>query len=160
MDRIDSLGESFPYKHLRKKTGKKEKTINTGFSNVIESLREEGSALFSEEDFEEQYDQLESLLSGIAGEGEELVRHPTLQNVKKYREKVKHFISYLVKHNIEVTEQFSGTTIMRRKKYMVIKIIDDKLEELSKEFLRGQAASLSILQRVEEINGLLVDLMR
>jgi uncharacterized protein YaaR (DUF327 family) len=73
---------------------------------------------------------------------------------------VKQFIGYLVTHNIDVTEQFSGTTIMRRKKYMLIKVIDDKLETLSKEFLRGQSASLSILGRVEEINGLLVDLMR
>jgi len=42
----------------------------------------------------------------------------------------------------------------------LIQVVDHKLEQLAAGILAGQRSRLEILARVEEINGLLVDLIR
>ena len=49
---------------------------------------------------------------------------------------------------------------MNRKKYTLVQVADRKLEELAVAILSGQAAQLDILARVEEINGLLVNMLQ
>ena len=161
MDKIDSLGESFSNKQLKKKSKKKNSGKITKFGSLLNSMEEkeviaaelEKIKEFEAEDF---YD----LLDEISDFGEEMSRHPTLANIKKYKEKVKQFIAYLVSNNLEISEKISGRNVLKRKKYMIINVIDMKLEELAKAFLMGQANPLKILEKVEEINGLLVDLLR
>ena len=40
----------------------------------------------------------------------------------------------------------------------MIRVIDGKLESLAAHVLKGQAEQLDVLRRINEINGLLVDL--
>ncbi|MBN1525595.1 MAG: YaaR family protein [Spirochaetales bacterium] len=160
MDKIDSVGESFAYKQLKKKSGQKKSGKVNKFSSLLNRIEETGRNAEMTADEENFADDLNELLDDISDFGEELSKHPTLQNIKQYKEKVKQFIAYLVRNNLEVQEKTSGGNIMKRKKYMVINIIDGKLEELAKVFLMGQADSLKILEKVEEINGLLIDLIQ
>ena len=46
-----------------------------------------------------------------------------------------------------------------KKRYVLIKVIDRKLEQLALDVLKHQSDQLKILERVEEINGLIVDLV-
>ncbi len=47
---------------------------------------------------------------------------------------------------------------MQQKKYVIIRIVDDRLESLASHVLKGQADQLEILRRIDEIHGMLVDL--
>ena len=48
---------------------------------------------------------------------------------------------------------------MKKKRFTLVKVIDEKLESLVAEILRGQSEQLKILERIEEINGLIVDII-
>jgi uncharacterized protein YaaR (DUF327 family) len=48
----------------------------------------------------------------------------------------------------------------KRKVYHLIQVVDQKLETLASGILSGQLRQLEILARLDEITGLLVDLMQ
>jgi uncharacterized protein YaaR (DUF327 family) len=160
MDKIDALGESFSYKSLQKKTRKKESQKVGRFSSLIKSITAKNGAGVSFDEAEERVERLEELMDEITELGDVLVNTPTLDNVKRYRERVKQFLKYIVDHVLDVQEKISGANIRKRKKYMLINMVDKKLEDLSKEFLNRQSPQIDILSRIDEINGLLIDLLR
>ena len=94
--------------------------------------------------------------------GDELKSRQSLEAMEKYRKKVSQFMKYIVKINynfITTREQKklrSGRVI--KPKYQ-IQIIDQKLNQLASEMLILHGANLNLLAKVEEINGLIIDLM-
>ena len=160
MARIDSLGET-PSWHIpeKKKAGKKEKSARKTFSELVESAAEGESALAGDFDGEERRRSLEELLDGVFASGEQLKKAPTVDRIKEYRQKVKAFVKYAVERSISVEERTSGANILKRKRFTLVKVIDTRLEELAASVLSSQKEQLSILAQIDEINGLLVDLV-
>jgi hypothetical protein len=66
----------------------------------------------------------------------------------------------VVERGLIVEENVSGRNVLNRKKFALIKVIDEKLERLALGILQTQKDQFDILARVDEINGLLVDLLR
>ena len=60
---------------------------------------------------------------------------------------------------VALEEKISGVNILRRKKFTLVKVIDKKLESLAAEVLKNQRDQIGILSAIEEINGLLVNLI-
>ncbi len=160
MDKIDSVGESFTNKSLQKKIRKKKGQAVGSFSALLNSASEAGDAAEYAFEREAGGEPLDELLADVTALGEALVAAPTLENVRRYREGIGHFMKYLVDHALAVEERTSGANILKRKKYVLIKTVDEKLEALARDFLSGQKPSIDLAGRVNEINGLLVDLMR
>ena len=160
MARIDSLGEAFQYPVPdKKKAGRKEKTLRRGFSDMVESASESGEA--STEDFSEENRRrgIEELLDAVFASGDALKKSATLESIKDYRQKVKDFVKYAVRHSIVVEETTSGANILKRKRFTLVKVIDEKLEALAASVLAAQKEQLALLAQIDEINGLLVNLM-
>ncbi len=160
MARIDSLGESYQYPVPdRKKTGRKEKATRRGFSDLVESAAESGEA--STDDFSEGNRRrgIEEMLDAVFAAGDALKKSPTLESIKDYRQKVKDFVTYAVRHSIAVEETTSGANILKRKRFTLVKVIDEKLEALAASVLAAQTEQLALLAQIDEINGLLVNLM-
>jgi hypothetical protein len=103
---------------------------------------------------------LRELLDDVHESGEELKTKPTPENIKRYKGAVRSFLHYIVENGYTAEERMSGTNILKRKKFVVIQVVDRKLEQLAAGILAGQRAQLDILAKVEEINGLLIDLIR
>lgn len=146
-----------------RKTEKKEKS---GFASVL-SKNQETAMLLSEG--------LPAELAGMNEEeaivflkdamdlaGDELKIRQNLEAMEKYRKKVSQFMKYIVKINynfITTREQKklrSGRVI---KPMHQIQIIDQKLNQLASEMLILHGANLNLLAKLEEINGLIIDLM-
>ena len=72
---------------------------------------------------------------------------------------MKAFITYAVQHSIAVEETTSGANILKRKRFTLVKVIDEKLEALAASVLAAQKEQLAILAQIDEINGLLVNLV-
>jgi uncharacterized protein len=160
MARIDSLGESYQYPVPdKKKAGRKDKTQRRGFSDLVESVSESGEA--STEDFADDHRRrgIEELLDAVFVSGDSLKKSPTLESIRDYRQKVKDFVTYAVRHSIAVEETTSGANILKRKRFTLVKVIDEKLEALAVSVLAAQKEQLAILAQIDEINGLLVNLM-
>jgi hypothetical protein len=83
--------------------------------------------------------------------------------VLEYKRSVKEFLRYVVSHALEVEEREGvkfANPLKKQKKYTMIKVIDQKVEQLAAGVLQNQRSQLDMLKAVDEIYGLLVDLMR
>jgi uncharacterized protein YaaR (DUF327 family) len=98
------------------------------------------------------------LLDAVFEAGDRLKRRRDTATLEAYRETVRRFLSVVVQRGVGVEERTSGSNIMRRKRYTLVQVIDAKLEELAAGLVASQREQLDVLARVDEINGLLIDL--
>lgn len=94
--------------------------------------------------------------------GDELKRHQSLEAMEKYRKKVSQFMKYIVKINynfITTREQKKLRSGRIIKPMHQIQIIDQRLNQLATEMLILHGANLNLLAKVEEIQGMIIDLM-
>jgi uncharacterized protein YaaR (DUF327 family) len=159
MARIDSLGEASPY-HVpdRKKAQKKEKGRWRTFSRMVEEATR-GSRADDGGAGRRDRRSVEELLDEVFAAGGTLKLAPTLEAIREYRERVQAFLRHVVDHMLEVEETTSGANLARRKRYTLIRVIDGKLETLAASVISAQREQLGILAQVDEINGMLVDLV-
>jgi uncharacterized protein len=159
MARIDSLNEASSFRLPEKKKTERKKEIRKGsFRSLVEEARESG---FLREDFDDGQKKrtLEELLDGVFQSGEALKSAPNVDRIKEYRQNVRAFLDFIVHRMFSLEETTSGGNILRRKRFTLIKVIDGRLEDLALSILRSQREQMDILGKVDEINGLLVDLM-
>jgi len=160
MARIDSLGESYQYQVPdKKKAGKKEKTQRREFSRLVDSASDETE--LSTDDFGEadRRRSIEELLDAVFSAGDHLKKNGTLEAIKAYRHQVRAFVKFAVAHSIAVEETTSGTNVLKRKRFTLVKVIDEKLEALAVSVLAAQRDQLAMLAQIDEINGMLVNLV-
>lgn len=100
------------------------------------------------------------LLDAVHAAGEDLRRDPNPERIKAYKAAVRNFVHYVVERAYDVVEKSSGGNILKRKKFTTVVIIDERLERLAADVLSTQRDKLDILRRLDEIHGLLVDLLR
>ncbi len=160
MARIDSLGESYQYPVPdKKKAGRREKTERKEFSRLVESAAEEQDVTGEDLGDGRRRHGLEELLDAVFSAGEKLKKGHTMEAIKEYRHQVKEFIKFAVEHSFAVEEKTSGVNILRRKRFTIVKVIDEKLEALAVSVLSAQKDQLAILAQIDEINGMLVNLV-
>jgi len=160
MARIDSLGETFQYPvPEKKKTGKKEKAQRKTFSQLVESAAEGGEPSAGDLSGSEPRGGVEELLDAVFSAGDQLKKAPTVESIREYRQRVKAFVAFAVQHSLALEQTTSGANILKRKRFTLVKVIDEKLEALAVSVLAAQKEQLAILAQIDEINGLLVDLV-
>jgi uncharacterized protein YaaR (DUF327 family) len=103
---------------------------------------------------------VKELLDGVHSAGDALKSRPFPEEIKQYKTAVRDFLHYVVENGYTVEEQISGGNILKRKKFTLVQVVDRKLEQLAAGILAGQRSQLEILAKVEEINGILVDLLQ
>jgi len=103
---------------------------------------------------------VESLLDDVHEAGEALKRDPVFGPLNEYKRAVRHFLKFIIENSLE-TEEVLGVRnpkTMQQKKYLMIRVVDERLESLAAHVLKNQADQLEILRRIDEIHGMLVDL--
>ena len=159
MDRIYSLDGSYSFNLSgRKKTRKKQSVKKRTFTSLLRGIERKG--LFSE-GTEEHGDTLEEYLDEVYSAGDSLKDAQTLENIKQYKGAVRAFLSFVVDKIVQVEKKVSKKNILTGKQYVFtrVKIVDRKLEQLVSDVLISQTSQLQILQKIDEINGLLINLL-
>ena len=93
---------------------------------------------------------------------DKLKEHPVPENFSEYRKAVSQFIRYVVKNNYNVVSHKRPGFNKRRQPFepqKEIVIINQKLDELAHWLMTSHSDSLAMLEKVDEIKGMLVDLM-
>jgi uncharacterized protein len=161
MDRVDALSGSSEYfkKNRKKVSKKKEKKVT--FLSILQSENTETEKVSfqSENLYTDGIDNIEDVLDKVFETGNKLKHEQSIENIKNYKKTVKQFLEYIIRKTIKIEEKTSGINILKRKKFTLIKIIDKKLESLAVDVLGRQKKQLEILGKIEEINGLIVDLI-
>ena len=112
---------------------------------------------------EEKKKAVEDILAGLQDKvyacGANLADNINTDTINEYKAAVKSFVNFAVNHSLDVKSVISGgLNPMKQKNYVIVKIINEKVERLTKELLFNQLEKLQILERLDEIKGLLVNL--
>ncbi|MDR2110838.1 MAG: YaaR family protein [Spirochaetaceae bacterium] len=104
-------------------------------------------------------DTLHALLDDVHSSGDLLKQRPFPGEIKRYKQAVRNFLHYVVQNSYALKEE---TYLFNHKKAAKVRIqvIDRKLEQLAAEILAGQTTQLELLARVDEITGMLVNLLQ
>ncbi|MCK8826704.1 YaaR family protein [Natroniella acetigena] len=106
---------------------------------------------------EETKARLDQLLDLIDQQGEKLAQHRTFKEFVKYKKMVSSFVEEVVSKMYQVKEDYSP---IQGKVYNLVNKVDQSLEELTEMIINDQSAQLEILDKLDEMRGLLVDLYR
>lgn len=112
------------------------------------------------EDFQKEKDKnkLKNLFEEIEKEKEKLAKTCTFSNLKTYKEKVKEFLNIALKNVYSLKEEKACDRKGRKKILYLIKCVDKSLEELTKEFFKENINKVKIMEKLEEIKGMLIDI--
>jgi uncharacterized protein len=166
MERIDFTDPSFARvaaETLKPRARQDDKKVKKGgllFRGLVEKAAEAESAGALGAAAGASGKSLEDLLDTVHSAGDELKRNATVSAIQDYRAAVRGFLDYVVNQVFKLEERTSGFNILKRKKFTLVSIVDQKLEQLAAGILRNQHDQLEILRRVDEISGLLVDLLQ
>lgn len=127
------------------------------FKTTLDKAQEEKTAETQETVATEK--PLQELLDEVTQAGEALKEKPLLDRIVAYKEAVRRFMYYVVHHSFDIEEKTSGFNILKRKKYTLLKVIDTRLEQLAAGILSGQLSQIQILAQLDEIKGLLINLL-
>ena len=162
MERITSADRT-PLKRKRDKHRLKKKGVSGSIlPGNVEKQAVRFNELFTLEDEDISHEQLEDLLDEIHETGDVLREQPTLENIKQYRQSVSNFMKFVVKNSLETDTAVSRhiNPLKKQKRYTIIRIINRNLEQLASGVLQNQLDQLKILEKIDEINGLLVNLLK
>ena len=114
------------------------------------------------------------LMDNVRDAGDKLLSRPLPEEIISYKQAVRDFINYIVKNNFSLGRDegiqnkfkpgFKGDrnspSALKNYGYTKIEVIDKKLEDMAAMLLANQGRQLDLVSRLEEIKGLLIDLLQ
>jgi uncharacterized protein YaaR (DUF327 family) len=165
-DTISSFFNPIAYTGIKAETKKtKGKVVRENqksrFSSILEHITGNTTATVAAlEEFPVSEETIKALLDEVHSTGDDLKTRPLPLEIMRYKQAVKNFLHYVVKNSYSIDKQVSGANLLKRKSFTRIQVVDRKLEQLAAGILAGQTTQLEILARIEEITGLLIDLLQ
>lgn len=123
----------------------------------LESLPEEINGL--------SYDEaVQVLIDSVYSAGDALKQKPYADSFVLYKKAVGNFLRFVVSQSYEIEEQEgirrktkAGT--FTKKKFSIVQVVNQDLDRLASDILFNQADHIRMVAKVDEITGLLVDLL-
>ena len=103
-------------------------------------------------------ERLNTLLNEITNQGERIAQHMDIRDMKKYRGLVKEFLNEVVNRSHKFSRENFLDRRGRHRVYGIIRLVDANLDELAGELVKEEKDHLSILGKIGEIQGLLLDI--
>ena len=91
-------------------------------------------------------------------QGEKLAKHRDVKDMKRYRSLIKDFMNEIVGRSHEFSRENFLDRRGRHRVYGIIRLIDQNLDELAQELVKDEQDNISILSKIGEIRGLLLDI--
>lgn len=134
---------------LRELPSVKEQKVEKDFKFTLLSQIEES----------ELQEKLEKMIKEITDQGQKLSEHMDIRDLKVYRSMISSFVNEIVVHSREYTRENFLDRRGRHRVYGIVKIINEQLDALAEELLRSEKNQVNILERIGEIQGLILDIV-
>ena len=102
---------------------------------------------------------LEEMKKEIDEQGKLLSDRVDVKELEKFRRLIREFLDEIVSNGYTFSREDAYASRGRHRYIATVKIVDEKLDALGKEVLKEQADKIEILNMVDDIRGLLLDLM-
>ena len=94
----------------------------------------------------------------IVEEGQKLAKRRDVKDMKHYRGLVKDFLNEVVTHSHSFSRENFLDRRGRHRVYGIIRLVDENLDQLAQELMKDEKDNLAILEKIGEIEGLLLDI--
>ena len=101
---------------------------------------------------------VDALLNDITAQGNRIAQHMDIRDMKKYRGLVKDFLNEVVYRSHKFSRENFLDRRGRHRVYGIVRLIDKNLDELASELVEDEKDHISILSKIGEIEGLLLDI--
>ena len=101
---------------------------------------------------------LNRLMSDIEKQGENLAKSMDIKELKKYKKLISEFMNEVVNNSLKFSKQSSFDRRGRHKVYALVRKVNARIEELSREFLKEEKDNIKILESIGIIKGMLFDM--
>ena len=129
-------------------TAKTAETTDQGFKFTLASAIDDA----------ELQQRLTDLMNNIDTQGKLLAEHMDITELKRYRALVKDFMNEVVNRSHKFSRENFLDRRGRHRVYGMIKLVDEKMDELASALVADEKDHIDILNRVDEIRGLLLDI--
>lgn len=103
-------------------------------------------------------EKLSGLMDEITEQGKKISEHMDIRDMKKYRSLVKDFMNEVVNRSHKFSRENFLDRRGRHRVYGLVKLVDKNLDELAGELVKEEKDHITILGKVDEIRGLLLDI--
>lgn len=164
-DSTSLLSAFAPPERAKKKSKEKRPLQAARFLSLLYPKTDPHSAVQDPSLVHEEHQTLLAYLQDrLCSTGDILKNTRTLETIAAYKQAVKEFVQYAIKHNYTTESKSSiridrGTGMPDTVIFTKIKVIDQKLASFVRELMSHQVDQLTVLQKTEEIYGMLVDLL-
>ena len=107
----------------------------------------------------ELQEKLTNPLNDITTQGKLLSEHMDIRDMKRYRGLVKDFLNEVVNRSHKFSRENFLDRRGRHRVYGMIKLVDEHMDELATALVQDEKDHIDILNRVDEIRGLLLDMI-
>lgn len=104
-------------------------------------------------------ERLQLMFEDIVQQGKKIAKRTDISEMRQYRQLIKDFLNEVVNRS----HQFSRENFLdrrgRHRVYGIIKLIDKNLDELAEELIKDEKDHIAILNKIDEIRGLILDIL-
>ena len=109
----------------------------------------------------------EYLIDSVYSEGDLLKQNPIEENIVRFRKAVSNFLKFVEKQCYDVESDVGIRKMVKKgnmkvpvqKSYTILKLVDEKLDGLAADILSNHKDQIKIAAKVNEIYGLLVNIL-
>ncbi len=103
-------------------------------------------------------ERLNLMMEDIIQHGKKLGKHMDVRDMKRYRQLIREFMNEIVNRSHKFSRENFLDRRGRHRVYGMIKLIDQNLDELAMELIKDEKDTIAILNKIDEIKGLLLDI--
>lgn len=101
---------------------------------------------------------LSHMMEDITQQGNKLGKRMDIRDMKLYRKLIKEFMNEIASHSHMFSRENFLDKKGRHRVYGIVKQVNQTLDELAAELLKEEKDHITILSKIDEIRGLLLDI--
>src|SRR5574344_650047 len=101
---------------------------------------------------------LKTMMEEITMQGDKISKKRDIRDMKKYRAMIKGFMNEVVSRSHTFERENFLDRKGRHRVYGIIKLVDQRMDELAQELVKDEKDNIKILGMVGDIQGLLLDI--
>lgn len=102
---------------------------------------------------------LHAMLEEITNQGKRIQKRMDIKDLKHYKGLIRSFMNEIANRSHEFSRENVLDRRGRHRVYAMIKLVDKNLDELAQELIKDEKNPMMILDKIDEIRGLLLDIL-